>query len=61
MYRWFHFELAWIKDVNCAKIIDKTWKVEGAVDLGGIQHLLETCVSKFKEWNESLIKFLKIS
>lgn len=46
--------------MNFVKIIDKAWKAEGVAYLNGIQHLLQTCVSKLREWNGGSIKVFKI-
>ncbi|KAL5541681.1 hypothetical protein UlMin_009391 [Ulmus minor] len=56
----FHFEDAWVDEVDCSNIIKDHWRSIPAVNLDGVANKLRMCATDLESWNLESFRRLKM-
>ncbi|KAL5538116.1 hypothetical protein UlMin_045998 [Ulmus minor] len=55
----FHFEEAWVDEVECSNLIKNHWRSSAAVNLDGVANKLRLCATDLESWNLESFRRLK--
>ncbi|KAL5549649.1 hypothetical protein UlMin_004880 [Ulmus minor] len=55
----FHFEEAWVDEVDCSNLIKNHWRSSTAVNLDGVANKLRLCATDLERWNLDSFRRLK--